>query len=36
MHALGWSPRYSLRDGIAKTYPWIEAQVLAARNPSLA
>jgi len=36
VHALGWSPRHSLRDGVAKTYPWIEAQVLDARDPSLA
>jgi len=26
---LGWEPRTSLRDGIAKTYPWIAAQVAA-------
>lgn len=25
--ALGWLPRYSLRDGMAKLYPWIEKQV---------
>lgn len=24
---LGWAPERSLRDGIAQTYPWIEAQV---------
>jgi nucleoside-diphosphate-sugar epimerase len=24
---LGWGPKESLRDGIAKTYPWIEKQV---------
>ena len=26
---LGWRPREPLRDGLAKTYAWIEAQVLA-------
>jgi nucleoside-diphosphate-sugar epimerase len=24
---LGWEPRIALRDGIARTYPWIEGQV---------
>jgi len=24
---LGWRPTAKLRDGIAKTYPWIERQV---------
>ncbi len=24
---LGWAPTQPLRDGLAKTYPWIEAQV---------
>jgi nucleoside-diphosphate-sugar epimerase len=24
---LGWEPSISLREGLAKTYPWIEAQV---------
>jgi len=28
---LGWAPRQSLRDGIAKTYPWIRDQVERAR-----
>jgi GDP-D-mannose 3',5'-epimerase len=27
IESLGWSPKYSLRDGIAATYPWIEEQV---------
>jgi nucleoside-diphosphate-sugar epimerase len=30
MTALGWAPRHSLRDGIAKLYPWIVEQVAAA------
>jgi len=28
--ALGWEPAMRLREGLAKTYPWIEAQVRAA------
>lgn len=27
IRSLGWRPRYSLKEGIAKTYPWIEEQV---------
>jgi GDP-D-mannose 3',5'-epimerase len=27
IESLGWRPRYSLRDGLALTYPWIEQQV---------
>ena len=27
--SLGWKPRFFLKDGIAHTYPWIEAQVKA-------
>lgn len=27
IEAIGWSPMYSLRDGIAATYPWIAEQV---------
>jgi nucleoside-diphosphate-sugar epimerase len=30
IEALGWSPRYTLRDGLAETYPWIAEQVAAA------
>jgi len=34
IESLGWQPRYSLRDGVAETYPWIAAQVEAARHAS--
>lgn len=27
IYALGWEAKYLLKDGIAMTYPWIEAQV---------
>ncbi|MDE2485589.1 MAG: NAD-dependent epimerase/dehydratase family protein [candidate division NC10 bacterium] len=30
--SLGWKPRVSLREGIARTYLWIEAQVMAAQS----
>jgi GDP-D-mannose 3',5'-epimerase len=30
IYTAGWRPRYSLRDGIAETYPWIRDQVQAA------
>ncbi len=29
--SLGWKPTVSLREGIARTYQWVEAQVAAAR-----
>ena len=29
IYKTGWRPRFSLRDGIACTYPWVEAQVYA-------
>lgn len=32
IRSTGWSPRFSLRDGIKITYPWVAAQVAAARN----
>ncbi len=27
VHELGWESRFSLRDGIARTYPWVAEQV---------
>jgi GDP-D-mannose 3', 5'-epimerase len=36
IQSLGWVPRHTLRQGIAKTYPWIEQQVLEAADPSIA
>ena len=30
IYSIGWRPRFFLRDGIERTYPWIEAQVKAA------
>jgi len=32
IHSLGWRAKASLKAGIARTYPWIEAQVRAARE----
>jgi GDP-D-mannose 3',5'-epimerase len=32
IHSLGWEARVSLKKGISRTYPWIEAQVRAARG----
>ena len=29
IYSLGWKPRFFLKDGIARTYPWIAAQVKA-------
>jgi nucleoside-diphosphate-sugar epimerase len=36
IYSTGWRPRFSLRDGIARTYPWIEAQVRRARGREVA
>ena len=33
IESTGWHPRFALRDGLARLYPWIAAQVAAARNP---
>jgi nucleoside-diphosphate-sugar epimerase len=30
--SIGWTSKFSLRDGIARTYPWIKAQVEASRR----
>jgi nucleoside-diphosphate-sugar epimerase len=35
IESLGWRARTSLREGIARTYPWIEAQVRLARTDTL-
>lgn len=32
IYSIGWRARYYLKDGIARTYPWIEAQVRAAQE----
>jgi nucleoside-diphosphate-sugar epimerase len=32
IYSLGWQARYYLKDGIARTYPWIEEQVRKARQ----
>jgi len=32
IYATGWESRFSLRDGIARTYPWIEEQVRRRRR----
>ncbi len=34
IYSTGWQSHYSLKDGIAQTYPWIEEQVLKSRNRS--
>jgi nucleoside-diphosphate-sugar epimerase len=32
IYSTGWRARFSLRDGIERTYPWVEAQVRAQRE----
>lgn len=32
IEGLGWRPRYSLDEGIGRTYPWVEEQVIEARG----
>ena len=32
IHSLGWEAKVSLKEGIARTYPWIEAQVKATQE----
>jgi len=36
IYSIGWKARYSLRDGIARTYPWVLEQVHARRAGSRA
>ncbi len=31
IYSIGWQSRYSLKDGIVRTYPWVQAQVQARR-----
>jgi GDP-D-mannose 3',5'-epimerase len=32
IYSTGWQPRFTLSDGIARTYPWVESQVALART----
>jgi GDP-D-mannose 3',5'-epimerase len=32
IYSIGWQARFYLKDGIACTYPWVEAQVMAQRE----
>ena len=34
IESIGWKPKYFPKDGIALTYPWIDAQVEAMRLSS--
>ena len=34
IYSIGWRARYSLKDGIARTYPWVHAQIQARRARS--
>lgn len=36
IYSTGWRPRFSLRDGISRTYPWVNQQVQRARAVSAA
>jgi GDP-D-mannose 3',5'-epimerase len=33
IEGLGWRPRFSLREGLARTYPWVAEQVRRAATP---
>lgn len=35
IYSIGWESRFSLKDGIALTYPWVEEQVRKTRNVSV-
>jgi nucleoside-diphosphate-sugar epimerase len=35
IYSLGWQAKYYLKDGIARTYPWIEEQVRLVRAGEL-
>ena len=32
IYSIGWTSKFSLKDGIARTYPWVEEQVRSARE----
>jgi nucleoside-diphosphate-sugar epimerase len=32
IYSTGWRPSFTLSDGIARTYPWVESQVALART----
>jgi nucleoside-diphosphate-sugar epimerase len=32
IYSIGWKPRFSLSEGIQRTYPWIEEQVRSVRS----
>jgi nucleoside-diphosphate-sugar epimerase len=34
IYSTGWRARFSLRDGVARTYPWVEAQVQSRTSPA--
>jgi GDP-D-mannose 3',5'-epimerase len=34
IYSIGWQAKYYLKDGIAETYPWVEEQVMKARESS--
>ena len=33
IYSTGWRAKFSLKDGVAQTYPWIEKQVKASTTP---
>lgn len=35
IYSLGWQAKFYLKDGIAKTYPWVEAQVRRTKEAGL-